>query len=248
MLQRIILLTALLISPLLAYSKVYLVVVGISDYPGNNADLRLPVSDANTIEWIYKKNAELKHCKLLNQKATKKNIKTAMNIIYREAGANDVVVFFFSGHGSASRSGLQAYDGEMSYTEIREIISKSKCPNKTMFIDACYSGNLRSSNACPPLPESADIDSPGANVMLFLSSRGNETSLEVSTWKNGIFTNYLQKGIRGNADANADRIITAREIFDYVYPKVVNITKEKQHPVMWGKFNDDMPIMIWKKQ
>ena len=65
--------------------------------------------------------------------------------------------------------------------------------------------------------------------------------------KNGFFTTYLQKGLRGGADADKDRVITAKEIFDYVHTNVVELSKGKQHPVMWGKFSDDMPVMNWKK-
>lgn len=246
MLHKILLSIVAFMLPLLLSGKVYLVSVGISDYPGDN-DLRLPVNDANVITWIYEKNADLKYCKLLNKQATKQNILAAMRQVYRNAQKNDVVVFYFSGHGSGSRNGLQAYNGELTYAEIRETMSKSKCLNKTMFIDACYAGNLRSQNNDEATTQAADSLSRTANVMLFLSSRGNETSGEVSTWKNGIFTTYLQKGMRGDADTNKDRIITAREIFEYVNPKVVKLTGKLQHPVMWGNFPDDMPVMIWKK-
>ena len=63
--------------------------------------------------------------------------------------------------------------------------------------------------------------------------------------QNGYFTTYLQRGLRGGADANRDRIITAKELFNYVHAGVVKLSNNKQHPVMWGKFSDDMPVMIW---
>ena len=56
---------------------------------------------------------------------------------------------------------------------------------------------------------------------------------------------YLQKGLRGNADANRDRTITAKELFDFVSEGVIKISNGKQHPVMWGKFPDNMPVMVW---
>ena len=81
--------------------------------------------------------------------------------------------------------------------------------------------------------------------MLFLSSRSNETSIERRDMKNGFFTTYLQKGLRGGADANRDRTITAKELFDYVHKGVTKLSLNKQHPVMWGKFNNNMPVMTW---
>ena len=54
------------------------------------------------------------------------------------------------------------------------------------------------------------------SVMFFLAARSNEQALEISTMKNGLFTAYLQQGLRGSADVNRDRSITAKELYDYV--------------------------------
>lgn len=81
--------------------------------------------------------------------------------------------------------------------------------------------------------------------MLFLSSRGNETSIERRDMKNGFFTSCLQKGLRGGADVNRDRVITAKELFSYVSRNVKLLSNDKQHPVMWGKFSDNMVVMKW---
>ena len=63
--------------------------------------------------------------------------------------------------------------------------------------------------------------------------------------KNADFTQYLIKGLKGAADTDSDRIITAKEIFTYVSAKVSEQTRKKQNPVMWGKFNDNMHILNW---
>ena len=61
----------------------------------------------------------------------------------------------------------------------------------------------------------------------------------------GFFTSCLQNGLRGRADANGDRIITAKELFDYVSKGVKRLSGDKQHPVMWGRFSDEMVVMKW---
>jgi hypothetical protein len=83
------------------------------------------------------------------------------------------------------------------------------------------------------------------NVMLFLSSRTNETSQETQ-YKNSLFTIFLERGLRGGADKDKNRQITARELFDFVHKGVIEASGNKQHPVMWGKFNDNMTIIKWK--
>lgn len=233
-----------LLIPALASAKVYLVSVGVSDYPGTINDLPLPAKDAQTITSLYAKNGGLQYCQLLNQDATASNIVKAMNKVFALAGENDMVVFFFAGHGYPG--GLCAYDGNLNYKEIRKCMARSKCKNKMIFADACFSGKIRNDQTASQQQEVAAAKK--ANVMLFLSSRSDEESIERADMQNGIFTAFLQKGLRGGADVNKDRKITARELFDYVHKNVVKISEGQQHPVMWGKFSDNMPVMVWKKK
>lgn len=230
-----------LLIPICTDAKVYLVSVGITDYPGISLDLTLPAKDAQTITWLYSKNSDMQYCQLLNENATTSKIITAMDKVFSMAGANDIVVFFYSGHGYPG--GFYVYDGYLDYTKVRKAMAKSKCKNKMIFADACYSGEIRT-NGSASQAEMSEVKK--ANVMLFLSSRSDETSIERRGMKNGFFTTYLQKGLRGAADVNKDRVITAKELFNYVYKNVVNLSNGKQHPVMWGKFSDNMPVISWK--
>lgn len=231
-----------LLIPVCACAKVYLVSVGIADYPGMDSDLTLPDNDAQTITWLYSKNTNIQYCQLLNENATADRIIAAMENVYSRASANDIVVFFYSGHGY--EGGFCAYDQNISYSRIRKAMSKSKCKNKMIFADACFSGKIRTGGT----GSQADVNAAKkANVMLFLSSRSNETSFERPSMSNGFFTTFLQKGLRGGADTDRNRIITAKELFQYVHSKVVEISDGRQHPVMWGKFSNNMPVMTWRK-
>ena len=225
--------------PVYAEAKVYLVSVGISDYPGSSIDLALPAQDARMITWIYSKNTRMQYCLLLDEKARRKNIIDAMNKVFPMAGIDDIVVFFFSGHGY--EGGFCAYDGNITYDDIRKAMSNTRCRNKMIFADACYAGKMRTQGR-----DNSGINAARkANVMLFLSSRSGETSIEQPSMQNGFFTTYLQKGLRGGADVNRDRTITAKELFDYVHRGVVKLSEGRQHPVMWGRFSDHMPVMQW---
>lgn len=111
-----------------AEAKIYLVAVGLSDYPGTANDLTLPGNDAKTMAWLYSKNTKVKYSLLLNEQATQKRIKAAMKKVYGEAKANDIVVFFFSGHGYPG--GFVAYDGMLDYSVVRDGMANNKCKNK----------------------------------------------------------------------------------------------------------------------
>ena len=240
---KILLLAFLLAFSFSANARTYLVSVGIADYSGfptkiNN--LSLTTNDAQTIANLYSKNTSVVYSLLLNEKATKDRIVRAIKKVFNKASKNDIVVFFFSGHGYPG--GFCAYDGQIDYGEIRNAMSQSKSKNKMMFVDACRSGGMRVDGTTM---QGSVTAAKNANVMLLLSSRNNENSIERRGMQNGFFTTYLQKGLRGNADANRDRVITAKELFNFIHQGVSQISGGKQHPVMWGKFDDNMPIMKW---
>lgn len=221
-----------------ANAKTYLVAVGVSDYPGTDKDLRLPANDAATVQYIYSKNSNAESVLLTNSNATKSAILSKLRSTFAKASENDIIVFFFSGHGS--KGAFCAYDAQIPYSEIRQAMASSKAKNKMIFADACFSGKMRQGRK-----NTAEQSFNNYNIMLFLSSRGNETSIERRDMKNGFFTSCLQKGLRGGADANKDRTITARELFNYVSTNVKTLSSDKQHPVMWGKFSDNMTVMKW---
>lgn len=221
-----------------ADAKTYLVAVGVSDYPGNNNDLRLPANDAATVRYVYSKNSNAESVLLTNNNATKSALLSKLRSTFAKATENDIIVFFFSGHGT--KGAFCAYDAQIPYSEIRKAMASSKAKNKMIFADACFSGKMRQGRK-----NTAEQSFNNYNIMLFLSSRGNETSIERRDMKNGFFTSCLQKGLRGGADANKDRTITAKELFNYVSKNVKRLSREKQHPVMWGKFSDNMVVMKW---
>lgn len=237
MLQKTVLLILLALLPLQMWSKVYLVSVGISDYPGRANDLRLPHNDAATMQWLYQENKNAETILLMNDKATVGKVKAAMKQLFAKATANDIVVLFFSGHGL--KGCFVCYDGFLSYSDIRTLMSSSKSKNKMVFADACFSGFFRTSGKL------SGGGWKGTNIMLFLSCRTNEMSIERPGMTNGFFTHALQHGLRGGADANRDRTITAKELFNYVSAKVKKMSGNRQHPVMWGKFSNTMPVMKW---
>ena len=221
-----------------ANAKTYLVAVGVSDYPGNNRDLRLPANDAATVRYVYSKNSNAESVLLTNSDATKSTVLSKLRSTFAKATENDIIVFFFSGHGT--KGAFCAYDAQIPYSEIRQAMASSKAKNKMIFADACFSGKMRQGRK-----NTAEQSFNNYNIMLFLSSRGNETSIERRDMKNGFFTSCLQKGLRGGADVNKDRAITAKELFNYVSRHVKLLSSDKQHPVMWGKFSDNMIVMKW---
>ncbi len=221
-----------------AGARTYLVSVGVSDYPGVENDLTLPAKDAATIQYVYAQNKNTESVVLTNSGATCRQVKAQLQALFSKATANDNIVFFFSGHGVNGAFCL--YDGMLSYSSLRKLMASSKARHKMVFADACFSGNMREGRK----KQSAQSFNK-YSILLFLSSRSGERSIEQPNMKNGYFTTSLQNGLRGKADQNHDRTITARELFNYVSQDVKQMSGDRQHPVMWGKFSGDMPVMKW---
>lgn len=218
--------------------KIYVVCVGVSDYPGEKNDLELPVKDATALYNLYWKYVKAEAVLIMDADATKNNVLGRMKEVFSKAEEDDSVVFFFSGHGYAG--GLVASDNHaLEYSDLKKVFSACKARNKMIFADACHSGTAREAKKA----EREEMKS----VMLFLSSRGDEVSFESGRMKNGYFTAALLGALKGGADFNRDRIITARELFTAVSETVKRLSHDNQHPVMWGNFDDDMPVMTWKK-
>lgn len=217
-------------------AKTYMVCVGIADYPGTKNDLRVSADDAVTVNRIFEKNSNAETVLLTNGEATVNAACSAMRTLFAKAAEDDVVIFFFSGHGTPGS--FVCHDGYLKYKDITDIMMASKARHKEIFADACFSGKARTTDR-------RNSDYSPTNVMFFFSSRDNEASQERRGWKNSLFTAYLERGLRGGADTDRNRTITARELFDFVSKGVKEASKGKQHPVMWGKFDDDMPVIRW---
>lgn len=224
-------------SPILFGQRIYLVTAGVSNYPGVENDLYLPANDAKAMHRLYKKNSSATSVLLTNANATKRHILDEMKRVFSKARPNDIVVLYFSGHGAPG--GFVAYDGFILYDEIREVFGASNARNKMIFADACFAGDIREEERL------GYVESKN-NIMLFLSCRSNEYSLESRSMKNGYFTACLVRAMKGGADSNRDRVITALELFQAVNPTVAELTEGRQHPVMWGNFSNNMPVMVWK--
>ena len=230
-----VLLFGLFVCAIPVQAKVYLVAVGIADYPDTKNDLRISDNDAKTIAKVFNATKDASVSVLINKDATQSALLSAMHTMFEDAGSDDAVILYFSGHGTPGA--IVCHDGLLTYQHIFKMLKGCKATRKIIIADACYAGKMRTSNQ-----QSASYNSQ--NVMLFLSSRTNETSQE-TRYQNSLFTIFLDRGLRGGADVNKDRRITARELYEFVHKGVIEASKNKQHPVMWGKFDNNMTVIKW---
>ena len=227
----------LLFVTMAAHAHNYVVCVGVADYPGFENDLRVSANDALTIHKIYSANGHSDVRCLTNADATVASVKRAMEQTFAKATANDAVTFFFSGHGI--QGAFVCADGFLYYKDVVAVMMHSPAKTKMVIADACFAGKMRTNGKHSP-----KNDTSGKNVMFFLSSRTNEKSQETQ-FANSLFTLFLERGLRGGADTDRDRTITAGELYEFVHNGVTEASQNKQHPVMWGRFDKKMAVIRW---
>jgi uncharacterized caspase-like protein len=79
---------------------------------------------------------------------------------------------------------------------------------------------------------------------LLMSSKAEELSLEDHGLRQGVFTYYVLRGMKGAADVNNDYIVTVKELYNYVYAKVREYTAGVQTPVLTGNYDENMPVSL----
>ena len=188
---------------------------------------------------------------LVDEDATRANIISTLKQVLMKADDNDVIVFYFSGHGLEGAFLPQDYDGinnKLYHNEVKTILEQSKAKHKICIADACHSGSLLAMKQ--PAVESVlntyyrAFNDTSGGMALLMSSKGEEYSLEDQGLRSGIFSHYLIRGLKGEADVDGNRIVTMREVFDYVYKNVRSYTSNAQTPTISGLFDWQMPTSM----
>lgn len=191
---------------------------------------------------------------LIDEDASRANILNSMKQVFYQADKNDVVLFYFSGHGYDGAFVPADYDGFnnlLFHDEVKGIFEKSAAKHKMCFADACHSGSAGTSNTLamrsinnvhPTARFYKAFEQSKGGIALLLSSKGEEYSLEDESLRQGIFTHYLMRGLKGEADTNKNKIVTIDEVFKYVYEKVRSYTAKAQTPILSGTYDKNMPV------
>lgn len=239
--------TSLLLLSLLPalQAKTYAVIVGVEKYDGTVPNLTAAVDDAQRVyNFLVKKNDSANIILLKDFQATKQNIIRAMEV-FKKAAPGDFIVFYFSGHGAPDLfcpTNVNAGQMALWHSDIKKAFRASVARSKLCIADACYSGSIKTSTR--PTTRPASVAEKG-NIIVFMSSKKNETSIESKYYNTGLFTNFLLTGLSGQADENKNRKVTAYELYVYVRAKVKAASKNTQTPVMQGRFDKELVLSTY---
>lgn len=232
--------------------KIWAVIIGIARYE-HMPSLKYSDDDAYKI-YAFLKSPEGGALKdnqiriLIDEEATRVNILQALNQTFMRADENDVIMMYFSGHGLEGTFIPIDYDGFsnlLKHDDVKEILNRSKARHKVCYTDACHSGSLLAtkgaySNSLLYFYE--EFDKANGGTAFFMSSKSKEFSMEDGGLRQGIFSHFLIKGLKGLADENSNKIITLKELFNYVYTNVRQYTSNVQTPMIAGDYDESMPV------
>ena len=235
--------------------KVYAVIVGVAKYNHINS-LNYTDDDAYKI-YAYLKSPEGGALTddqvsiLVDEVATRDNILRTMRSVFSKAGPNDLILFYFSGHGedgSFLPSDFNGYNYRLTHSSVRDIFDQSRAKHKICIADACFSGSLdkgvKAGWAGVYDNYYTALRSSKGGLALFMSSKAEETSLEIGGLRQSIFTYYMLQGLKGQADVNRNKVVTIQELYNYVTIKVKAYTKNRQSPVIHGNYDRNMPVGV----
>ena len=231
--KRNVLLFLLLCATIVAQGKVYGVFYG-----ANGSSLSCPENDVTDLAKLYRSKGAGIYL-IRGKSVTRSNVIKYLKIQANACNEEDMLIFAFSGHGW--NDGIQCGSDFLMYSEIISIFNTSKAARKVIFTGACESGGIKRSAKKVKIPSNG-------HFVAFTASRGNEYSLEQVGSHNSYFYGRLIKGLKGAADANKDRTITAKELFIYLnkYVRIDVDEDDYEHPTAYGRFSDNLVLMSWK--
>lgn len=255
------------------FKEGYALIIGVSNYPNISPLPRTVLKDAIDLYEVlcspdncgyFKSNARL----LLDSKATRNNILSGLSWLITNTPSDATILLFFSGHGgrlindSSMQNCLLPYDcdpSNLSKTaildkELTQYLYKIRAERLLVFFDCCYSGGLgvpkgtrfENSISFKSGIEEGYYDklATGKGRVIMASSRSDELSLVLPGMCNSLFTHYLLKVLRGEANVPLnDSAIRVFDIFDYVSNKVSS--QAQQHPIFKASnLENNFPVAL----
>jgi uncharacterized caspase-like protein/tetratricopeptide (TPR) repeat protein len=245
-----------------AVPQSYALIVGIANYKNlpATAQLHYPDRDAQSVytTLISEQGGEFpaNHVHMLtDSEATLANVLHELGTWLPSVTApDDRVVIYFAGHGfiSGASGYLAPYDIDLhniAATAIpmetlgKLIGTRIKGKWKVLLTDACHSGAITPETDPKQLNQLLlDVHQ---SIFSLTASRDREQSFESADWGggHGIFTYYVVQGLKGDADANGDGVVTADELAEYVHTNVREATSSRQNPTSErGSFDPNMVL------
>ncbi|MDE5898967.1 MAG: caspase family protein [Treponemataceae bacterium] len=227
----------------------YVLTAAVNRYRDKSLWLNFAVPDAQAVaEGFQKQQSGLYrsvHVFQLNDgDVTKENLAAEFSRLSEQIRADDVFVFFVSGHGTTYDDGDYYYlpsdfrytskdsipAGGISKNDLLTNLSKIKAGKTLVMLDTCNSGAFVSDIGQRGLSEKTAIDRLTRATGHATLAASSDTQAAMEGYNgHGVFTYVFLEGIAGAADSDGDGYVTLNELSAFVEREVPERSYEK-----WG--------------
>ncbi|MBD5443411.1 MAG: hypothetical protein HDR34_08455 [Treponema sp.] len=227
----------------------YVLTAAVNRYRDKSLCLNYAVPDAQSVAAGFQKQKSglyrNVHISQLNDgEVTKEKLAAEFSRLSEHIRADDVFVFFVSGHGTTYDDGDYYYlpsdfrytskdsipNGGISKNDLLANLSKIKAGKTLVMLDTCNSGAFLSDSNKRGLSEKTAIDrlTRATGHATLAASSDTQSAMEGYNG-HGVFTYVFLEGIAGAADSDGDGYVTLNELSTFVEREVPERSYEK-----WG--------------
>ncbi len=165
------------------------------------------------------------------QMATRAEILATLTILAQLADVDDLLLFYFSGHGIAHDG--QAYllptdaryvaltDTGIDLGRVKKVMQQSAARARVLIIDACHSGaRLGKTSLAMSREFVRHVFQEAEGIAVIASCKQEQLSWEWPEKQQSVFTHYLLEGLKGAADYEDKGFVTIVDIHRYVTDNV----------------------------
>ncbi len=231
------------------YPKDWGLIIGIEDYD------RLPKvdfarKDAMVVREYFNRILgvpEENIISLIDSDATKARIEGYLKkYIPANIGKDATLYVYFAGHGmpglEKGEPYLVPYDADTRFIEqtgyklisFYQDLQRLDVERTYVFLDSCFSGvasraaDMLIEGARPALIHVEDVAPASSSIVSFNATSTGQISNSFPEKGHGLFTYYLLRGLKGEADSNDDGWATVKEIYEYVRSHVTRVSRRLQ--------------------
>ena len=208
---------------------------------------------------------------LLNEEATARNIRVALDFLITKSAPGDVIYLFYAGHGKVHRYGsgeaayLMAYDSEPEFLNATAIpmneihryvdVHLNRASQVIMITDACHAGAILPSSPVKAQESTRSVSEYLQNigerdgVLNLMACRRDEVAFEDARLAgHGVLTYSLLRALNGEGHSTRDGIVRTQDVLEYVSYLVPRLTNQRQHPRYSANYTDEFPLADLNKK
>jgi hypothetical protein len=160
----------------------------------------------------------------------------------RRVSKDTTVFVYYAGHGTPNpatgKAFLLPYDGHPDFQNklypldrLYENLERLPAKEVVVMLDSCFSGaSGRSVLPSGARPVGIAIENPvlaSGKLAILAAATGMQISSDYDKEQHGLFTYYVLKGLRGEADSDKSGTVEVDELFQYVRNGVISIASEE---------------------